>query len=29
MHVNEQAVKEVLDKLNGAKLVAATKYVGI
>ena len=29
MHVNEQAVKEILDKLNGAKLVAATKYVGI
>ena len=29
MHVNEQAVKEVLDKLNGAKLVAATKYVDV
>ena len=29
MHVNEQAVKEILDKLNGAKLVAATKYVDV
>lgn len=29
MNVNELAVKEVLDGINGAKLIAATKYVGV
>lgn len=29
MKVNEQAVKEILGSINDAKLVAATKYVGI
>lgn len=29
MSVNELAVKEVLDGINGAKLIAATKYVGV
>lgn len=29
MDVNEFAVKEVLDRVNGAKLIAATKYVGV
>ena len=27
MYVNEQAVKEILEKVKPAKLVAATKYV--
>lgn len=29
MKVNEQAVKDILEAVKGAKLVAATKYVGI
>lgn len=29
MDVNELAVKEILGKINSAKLIAATKYVGI
>lgn len=29
MDVNELAVKEVLGGINGAKLIAATKYVGV
>ena len=29
MRVNEQAVKNILKSVGNAKLVAATKYVGI